>query len=71
MSKEQYEIGDIWKKNGSSYKFIITNLGTKDNPWISRLWSNGYADSFPPSSHLDFYHHYIGKSKKSIDELFD
>lgn len=69
--KEKYEVGDIWAKKGSSYRFVITNLGTKDNTWISRLWSNGYADSFPPESHLEYYHYFIGKSKTNIDILFD
>lgn len=71
MSKENYEVGDIWQKKGSPYRFIITNLGTKDNPWISRLWDNGFADSFPPASHLEYYNNYIGKSKTNIDILFD
>lgn len=65
------EVGDIWKKNGSKHKFVITNLGTADNPWISRVWDNGFADSFPPTTHLDYYHTYVGKAKGSISDLFE
>ena len=74
MSKDKPEVGDVWVKNGSRYKFIITNLGTKDNTWISRLWSNGFADSFPPATHLDYYHRYLGNfkiSKFAKEELDD
>lgn len=71
MSKEKPEVGDVWKKNGSKYSFVITNLGTKDNTWISRLWNNGFADTFSPAAHLEYYHTYLGKSKVSIKELFD
>jgi hypothetical protein len=77
MSKDTPEVGDVWIKNGSRYKFIITNLGTKDNTWISRLWSNGFADSFPPTTHLEYYHRYMGNFKISkfaeeeLDDLFN
>lgn len=71
MSKEKPEVGDVWKKKGSKYKFVITNLGTEDNTWISRVWDNGYADSFPPVTHLENYHTYLGKSKLNVEELFN
>lgn len=71
MSKLTPEVGDVWKRNGSKHKFVITNLGTTNNTWISRVWDNGFAESFPPAMNLEYHHTYLGKAKTDVAELFE
>ena len=73
MSKDKPEVGDVWDING--HKILLEQVGEKHNEeyvYHIRETSNGLKGySVYTVSFIKAVGKYLGKSKVSIEELFD
>ena len=74
MSKEKPEVKDIWrrKKDGRLIRITSISYAFGVEPVYAYCWNNGYLEySHVLHERLVNEYKYLGKSKVSIEELFD
>lgn len=71
MSKEKPEVGDVWKSKESGTVFILTRKDDYFKDWFYSMTSDGRTRKIIIDNRFFGLSEYLGKSKVSIEELFD
>ncbi len=69
MSKVDPEVGDVWKRKGSTSRFTFLTAISGNMPWVYFLETDLTEDYYDLDNFLKNFE-YVGKAKGSIEDLF-